>query len=556
MPSRGSPVDIMGFIAALGDVLGYAAPVSRSGDEQSTEAALQVARSWAGLTSQGRILISLEELERGQDVHALLSHESVHDTLLHSSVLGIQQLSFSMFSMPPHPEFSLSSLLRRMMARTIRASLQVQEGCATFLPSLGRNPTELTAYLESLPAEYRNLVQPLEWLRARRLQYDAATQLVFAIGRFSLGVRLPAGTLSDAAALGEFLRHPDHNPNERFAVASAALRSANDVELLRLAKTEQPETEIAQRWYVEGTGRPAPYIHVPKDPKAWLEIWREVVAEMVSAWTRHPRILESEREDLRRASERPEMLLQPPAPTVLKAGLSLIVSASGVVSDHPPVASLVPYELALLRYNGLAISIPGIEAVDIPDMPLAPGEAALWLASPTRELAAARLSDSELREYFSVAHPDTAICVYDAFYMFPWGDVLAEQPLLRNRFHMILLEQRSLGALLNDPLLRKGLAGETELRYAVLTSEIPGASYFLIAPKDRPSPVIVAPVPVPTSARACHELGPDGADSLLRTELVWTEMSPPDFLNARSAVALVRLLSWYEDKPWPPWIRR
>jgi hypothetical protein len=551
LPPGAPPADVMGFVTVPNGLLGYSAPTSPPQAERATEAALQVARSWAGLTSQGRILISIEQLASGQDVNVLISHESVHDVLIYSSVLGIQQLALSAFGMPPWPEFSLSGMLRRILSSTVRASLRVQEGCATYLPSLGRNATELTAYLTSLPPEYRDLVQPLEWLRTRGLEGDAATRLVFAIGRFSLGVRLPAGMLSDPAALARFLRDPDHNPNERFAAACAALKSTDDAELLRLSEVEEPEVEIAQRWHCEVTGHPAPHAHAPPDRKQWLALWREIVAEMASAWAGHPRMSQSEREYLHEATQRPELLLQPPSPSVLKAGLTHTVSLSGSVADHPAVSSLIQYELALISYNAFGKTIPGIESVSGGGLPLAAGEAALWLASPTRQGAAVRLSDSELREYLSAAEPDTTICVYDGDYVFPAGDFLTGQPLFRDRAHLVLVANRSLGALLNDPTLSMGLAGQAELRYAIVGGEVPGVSYFLAAPKNRPYPVLVVPAPWPTSARARQELRRDGGG-----DLRWTEVESADFFRSAAATDLLRLFTWFEDQPWAPSIQR
>src|SRR5689334_14678235 len=98
----------MGLVITPGDLLGFSAPVSTAQDES----ALQVARSWAGLTSQGRILISVEQLTAGQDVNVLVAHETGHDVLIFSSVFGMQQLALSMFAMPPWPEFSLSGVIR------------------------------------------------------------------------------------------------------------------------------------------------------------------------------------------------------------------------------------------------------------------------------------------------------------------------------------------------------------------------------------------------------------------------------------------------------------
>ncbi len=534
----------MGLVVTPGELLGFSAPASPAQDES----ALRVARSWAGLTSQGRILISIEQLAAGQDVNTLVSHETAHDVLIYSSVLGIQQLALSVFTMPPWPEFSLSGLLRRLLASTIRASVRVQEGCATFLPSLGRDAADLAGYLAALPAGYRGLIGPLDWLRGRPLSRDAAIRLVFAIGRFSLGVRLPAAALADTATLAAFFRDPASNPDERFAAACAALRDADDANLARVADAAAPEAEIAQRW----SGRPAAFLAAPAVGPPFAAMWREVIAEMTTAWSGHPRLTDAEGERLRGAAGQPEMLMQPGAPSVLKAVLTHTVSVSGFTSDHPAVSTLIPYELADITYNGFASPLPGIESLTGNDLPLQPDDAALWLASPTQPDIAVRLSEAELREYLAEAAPDTTFVVYDGTYLFPEGDVLAGQPMLRGRPHLVLVASRSLGVLINDPLLSMGLAGQTELRYTVIGGETPGVSYLLVAPASMAYPVLIAPAPQPTTERARQELRAGHGVADLR----WTEVEPPDFFATTPVKDVLRFFAWFEDKPWPPGTER
>jgi hypothetical protein len=538
----------MGLVVTPADLLGFSMPASTAQEESE----LRVARSWAGLTSQGRILISIEQLAAGQDVNVLVSHETVHDVLIFSSVLGMQQLALSLFAMPPWPEFSLSGVLRRLLASTIRASVRAQEGCATFLPSLARDAADLAGYLAALPAEYRDLIGPLDWLhdRARRLGQDAITRLVFAIGRFSLGVPLPATVLTDPAAIASFFRDPASNPNERFARACAALKEADVTDLARLSDAPRPEAEIAGRW----CSPPVPCQIAPTDGAEFVATWRDIIREMIATWSDQPRLTDAEREELRDAASHPELLMPLPAPGVLKAVLTHTVSADGPIADHPPVTSLVPYELAYLSYNGFENTLPGVEGVSGHDLPLAPGDAALWLASPTATPPdmAARLSEAELRDYLAAAAPDTTIVSYDGTYMFPDGDLLAGRPLLRGRPHLVLVVSRSPAALIDDPLLSVGLAGQTELRYTVVGGDTPGVSYLLVAPATLPYPVLIVAAPWPTADRARQELRAGRG----RPELRWTEVEQQEFFATTPVKDLVRFFAWFEDKPWPPGTER
>lgn len=540
----------MGLVADA-ELMGYAAPALNVEESAATEAELQVARSWAGMTSGGRILISIEQLAAGQDVNNLVSHETVHDVLLHSSFLGMQQLALSVFGYPPWPEFSLSVAVRRTLGSTVRASVKVQEACATFLPSLRFEISALAAYSDSLTPGYREVLQSLEWLRRTNLEPDLMTKLVFSLGRFSLGIRLPPATLTGGAELRAFLSDGKHNPNERFAAASAALERGRVADLAALARVESPELEIAKTWYARSVGEGATYVAPPEPGPAWLGRWRELVSEMVQVWVDDRRVNDKDRETLRDTASHSELLLQPPSASVLKAVLTHTVSTSGGIADHPAIETLLPYELALVLYNGYATPVPGIEKVNNTGLPLAPTEAAIWVESPSRESAAARLSDAELRQFVSSAPADTTICVYDATYLFPLGDVLADAPLILTRSHVVLVTSRSLGGLLADPLLSTGLAGTSELHYAVISGETPGAAYFLAAPATKAYPVLVVPAPWPTVARARDDLRRSGDHAL-----GWTEIAPDAFIKGARSVDLIRLFSWFENKPWPAFLVR
>lgn len=542
----------MGLVEDFAEMSGYEAraieTVESVHGSRRIEASMNLARSWAGLTSQGRILISVEQLAHGQDVQLLLAHETAHDVLLHSSVFGWQQLALSVFAEPPWPPGILRRTVRRVLATSVSASRLTQEGCATFLPALSLDGARLAAYWATVPAAYRKAADPLAWLRDHRLPREAAQRLVFALGEFALGVRMPAEVLGDERTLNGFLSDPANNPDQRFASACTALAKATRRKLTALVKTREPATVIAERWYPRIARSIAPYEpdESDADTAAW---WERIVVDMANVWAADSRLSTDEREELLDAAGNSLLLMRTPTYPVLKAGLMRTVSAAGAVWDHPPVDWLLPYELVELSYNFADTPVPGIEMVDGSSLPLQEGEAAVWLTSPHRHSAAARLSAQELRQYLTRATTDTTLCVDDASYWFPWGDTLADEPMLRGRPHLVLIQQRPLGVLLKWLGAFGEIAGERTARYAVIGGETPGVSYFLIGPATARYPIIVAPVPQPTAERAKRELAAHGEGTLR-----WTATTPIDFLarDVGATIHLLRLFAWYEDKPWPP----
>lgn len=545
----------MGLICNEPEAIGYAAPTratDAAGDEQRTAEQLNVARSWAGLTTRGHIFISIEQLAQGQDAVVLVSHETAHDVLLQSSVLGLQQLGFSAFGMPPWPPGRVQRTARRLLAESVSVSVRTHEGCATFLPSLDRDADDLAAYWAQLPDSYRAMAEPLEWLRGRSLDTATKQNLVFALGGFALGVRVPSECLGELRAARAFMDDAARRPDDRFVVACTALASADDDELRALVTARQPEQDIAERWYQRGAGVVAEYTPAASPGARWVELWQELVMDMAARWSADPQLPEDERTMLLEAAQQAVMLLPPPGPGVLKASLTHTVSLHGGVADHPPIGSLLAHELVLISYNSFSTPLPGVQSVDGDGLPLAPGDAALWLASPNKGHAAARLSEVELRDYLAAAHPDTTIGIYDGTYMFPEGDLLAAAPLVRDRPHLVLVEQRSLGALIDDALLSMGLAGDTEVRYAVIGGDTPGVSYFVVSPASQRYPILVVPVPWPTAKRAVRDLETFTLPNL--DGLRWTKVDPERFFtdDPTAALHLIRLFAWFEDKPWPP----
>jgi hypothetical protein len=460
-------------------------------------------------------------------------------------VFGSQLRALAVFAEPPWPAGRLRRKARRLLAAANPASIRTHEGCATFLPSSGLSGGDLEAYRAGVPPAYREFASALEWLRERGLPQKAVEHLVFGIGRFALGARVPSSGLASPASLAEALRDPARNPDERFAAACEALSSATEAELLVIARAPAPAAVIAAQWYPRAGLVTAPYEPVPEGER-WLQWWGELIAELAKAWSADPELPREEGERLMDAARNSLLLLPTPTYTTLKALLTRTVSQTGAVWDHPPVDRLLRHRYAEVSYNGLDLQVPGIENVDGKSLPLAPGEAALWLSSPGVQPAAARLSRPEFIEYLRRVSPETTICLYDGTYWFPDGDLLSGEPLIRGRPHAVLLQQRSLGVLLSLLDAAGTIAGEDAAIYSAVGSDIPGVIYFTIRPASARYPLIVAPVPGPTSDRAA-KLIEDGAYPGLR----WRRAEDPLELAGGDhsfMVHLTRICATFEDK--------
>jgi hypothetical protein len=513
---------------------------------------VDVARSWVALTTRGIILISIERLAQGHDVDLVLAHETAHDFLLTGSVFGSQLEVLSAIGGPPWPEGVLRRSVRRMLNKAVAASLRTQEGCATFAPSIRIAGSALDSYWAGVPSEYHDYASDLEWLRTRPLAPEAVEQVVFGLGEFALGTRIPSWGFTDATAMARALGDPLQNPDERFKAACDALRTATDAEVLEIAQASAPAEVIAGSWYPRAGGAVAPYESKPDGGPSAPSWWRKLIAEITDVWLADPSVSRDEL-DLLHGAIRLEggiSLLPTPTYTMLKPLLTTTYSQHGLVIDHPPIDRLLAHRLAHVSYNPFPVLTPGIEEVGGTSLPLETDEAALWLSSPGLDPVAARLTRTEFLDYLRRVAPETTLCFFDAGYFFAEGDVLAAEPLVRDRPHAVLLRQRSLGGLLFELDALGKVANQQEAVYTVVSGNVDGVRYFTIRPSSASYPLIIAPVPGPTADRAVRLIH-DGAYAGLR----WCEAaSPLEFFERDMSrlVHLARICATFEDQPWPP----
>lgn len=539
----------MGFESDISTPLGFALDVDSPGADLTETRALNAARSWAGLTEGGRILVSVEQLTKGLDAASIVAHESVHDELMHTSAAGLVQLALSVCASPVWPRGIMRRESRRVLGTFVAACLRTHECCATMIPSLSLSGTARASYWAHVPGSYRDQTQALTWVADLDLPAESARRLVLGLGAYALGTPPPLSALIDPRGIRQFLALPANHPDQRFDQALRVLRGLPAGELRTAAEAEDPGGELA-KLISPTVADGSTYVPTPPFPD-WAYLWQEQMWGLVSLWRADPRTTAEERAALPETPEMCLLLLQPRTPTELKTVLTQTVSTSMVRLAGPEVEQLAAYPLCKLSWNGGSTDLPGFASVEGRelDITIAPEECAAWLFSPDAPLAGAILTKDTLTGYLGAVPEDVTICVTDSYYFFPRGDVIASEPILHGRRHLVVIEHHSLGALLMSPLLSMGLAEETSLEITAWFGKMPDVSYVLFRPAVARSPIVVVPVPSPTARGALQNL-----DFFSHGGLTWTHIEGDKFLkdDALASVDVIRFCMWFEDQPWPP----
>jgi tetratricopeptide (TPR) repeat protein len=536
----------MGFVEDPYQVLSF--QMAASLGDAEVDRRLQQARSWAGLTSQGRILISIEP--RGFDIQTLVDHETIHDGLMRASEFGWLQIVLAGMALPPFPPGTTQRRARRLLATSMQASVRVQEACATFLPSLDRQGEDLTAYWAAAPPQYRKVSESLEWLRTREVDPSNVRHLVYGVAQVALcpplGADWTARGLSDPEAWAAYLSEVTINPNDRFETLARSLAGASDEELTQLALTDDWHSMLAaldEHWYPRLANKRAPYRPMPRDKEGHRRLVLELVEAIVTPWAEDPEISSDEAELL--SAARTGNFIPPIGEALLNIAFTRTVSERGAIWDNPPLERILPYELAELSVNPAPHPIPGIEATSGKSLRLSMGEAAVWLRSPRLPAAACRLSAPAVVEYLNRVDTNrTTLCVEDGGYLFLFQGVVPAPEVLRGRPHIVLVTNRAPHALLMDVLVQWDSIGT----YCIVDSDLPGASYLLMRPENSPYPIVVMPLPAVSAQRA--------AQVLKRGIRLDPWPNAPDLVSfverdPFAATHVRRTIAMYEDKPWP-----
>jgi hypothetical protein len=500
-------------------------------------------RTWAGLTRQGMIMISIDRLRGGALLDDVVAHESVHNVLLKVTQAGLVQMALDFAGTDPWPEGALRRRCAALLGLSLDATRYTHEGCATFVPGVGRTGAELARYTAQHPADYLAAANSLEWLRGRAVDDDLKRGCAFALAVAALSVpvldRWREAQLDDLDAAARFWSDPTLRPDRRFPVFCEHLRaiSANDVEALVAGGVEQLRG-------VRLGGREMPV--APLDPDTWtgsglLTVFRSIFGRLLDEVP----LSADERDSLESAMNAPWLALNAGGSPEMAVLLKNTRPVTGGMAVDPPLEALDGYPLVRVLHNTGAGALPGLEPIGDRPWLLGPGDAALWLTAPARPPRACQLSSGVFRAYLARLPEDTTLAVQDGTYYFGAG---TGEPLLLTRRHVVWVENRTPRAIA-DTVAAAGLdakRGPVLITNAI--SDIPGVSYLLLRPASRPFPLVIVPTSSAAAMLTKDYLIADPGPVRFRFLT-----SPEEFFGASGRRVLVdfgRVVHDFEGRPW------
>lgn len=511
----------------------------------STATGRTVTLGWVGLTGQEITQVSVERLAQGQDVDDVMSHESIHNALMHSTPVGLAQLVLTVLASPVQPPGVVVTTSRKTLATLTEAARRPHEICATVWPQIGRESSRTADYWRTTPASNAEIAGPVaRWIAASSVPVENQRRLVYGLAQYALGCSPPMAALTDPRTMRTFLS-ASRDPGRRFDAALAAVTEMSATQLAALARADDVAAGLAALPALAA----GPYTAVPAAYGKWALEFCDALSGVCAAWRDDARVTEEERRALPLERAAGLMFLQPPGPPMMSAILTQTVAADATYLGPREAPELLPYALCQVTWNSSGGPLGAYTSPHGSPVVVGHEEAALWLHHPDMPPAIALARQGVLRDYVERLGDDRTLCVSDAFYIFPRADLLASEPVLRGRRHLVVVRRRSLAGLLGDPLLAMGLASEKHLEVTTWNGSSPGVAYVLIRPAAARAPVIVAPVPTPTAEAAVRELRAGSIGSDLR----WSYVKPDRFIgrDVRIGVDLIRFCLWFEDQPWP-----
>ncbi len=513
--------------------------------EDSAARVLTFSRDWAGLTQQGRILISIERIINGDPLGQILAHETAHDVLLKSTQLGWSQFALSLHAFDPAPQGALRRWSGRLVELSATACKYTHEAVATFLPSLGLDADALTRYRARHPQDYLDAADALEWLRARPIPYKAKKQLVFAAGILALAVLdlhvWRRERLHEVGHAEHWFGVPAHRPDRRFPALCRALEALPEADLAAVADGGVPAVQQTCRGVgVDGQRLSFAGVMAAPPTAKWA---KELAARVFGPLSRDPSLAVWEREELTKRWEEPLISLPVHTPTLMSVSLTSTTSTDGRIDVNPPIAELRGYPLVTVLHNASQVPVPGVEPVRGDPLILQPGDSALWFSTSDGGGRACHLSPGWFRDWLDAIGDDITLCVRDGAYFF---GVPIGEPRLRQRRHVVLVQHRTPQQLVTElPVL-----GLDERRGPVFMTRFDSGykdvAYLLLRPEGG-SPVVILPTAHVTAVRTQEALlGKSG-------QVKFVSVPPSEFLTSAGMLkGVIQVLSHFEARSWPP----
>ncbi|SFP74539.1 hypothetical protein SAMN05660464_4074 [Geodermatophilus dictyosporus] len=499
-------------------------------------------RDWAGLSSSGRIIISIERVASGQPLGQILSHESAHDLLLKSTHLGLVQLALSGEGLDPAPAGQVRDRCARLLDDLIEASRFTHEAVATFASSIGVPERELPAYWSRHPKDYQDAAHVIEWLRARPVADDDKINIALTLGQLALAVSILDDWsplhLRDVDAMERWLNAPQNRPDRRFPALSRFFAAQED-DILRSVSKSGTNFAASISSQVPLGGQSISYRGLV-EPVTGQPLFRDIASHIIKDLAVDPSLPRTDRDRLTREWEQRSQLLNM-APTKLGVILGSTTSTAGQVAYYPPVSVLPAHPLVHVQNNCSTAPIPGIEPVGKKPRYLPPGDSALWFMDSSGGRSAVHVSPGALRSWLEGLSEDTTVCVRDGGSFL--GTAIGE-PRLRKRRHVVLVQNRT-PAQVAIEVSALGLdATRGVVLVAHVASELKDVSYVLLRPQAD-AVVVILPTAYISALEFCRTVTESTVGARFAPRGV------ADFFpTQRARVDVRRVIDTFEGRHW------
>ena len=498
-----------------------------------------IAKDWAGITEQGRVLISVDRVKSGQALSEIVAHERAHAILIRNTELGWVLNTLATFGLHPWHAGDVRDRCYALLTVLMSATRWTQEGTATFLAGLPVEDEEYPRYRSRQPQLYRRAASELEWLRLRDLSMQAKADFVMMLGTLASAVpvleRWEADRLSDVDRARAWFAEPANRPDARFPALCRAMAVLPDAELAHLAEDSAAAKATASRLLrLDGL---TPQFRLLPDSAGLREIkamGRIVTAPLID----DQRLSAAARHQLAEAVDKLELALRGLASSRMSMMMTRTRGGVGRYLRNPDVEDLVGYDLVTVQYNAGFDIEPGLTPSGADPLPLLPREAVCYFSGPERRPLAATFDAFAFLDWLDGIDDSITLTVLDTSY--PVLGRRSPLPALARRRHVILVNGRTPHDLVLD--LIASYPADATVLITVNASELVGVSYPMLRQDGTSSPMIV----LPTIAETARELvatltGNDRPGPLFRL------VGPEQFFQTRQAVRdVMRVIADFE----------
>jgi hypothetical protein len=511
-----------------------------SSDHESLQA---IAKDWAGLTQQGRVLISIDRPKSGQPLTEIVGHERAHSSLIRDTALGWLLNVLSTFGLHPWPAGDVRDRCHALLSVVAHATQWTHEGLATFLAGVALEDDAYAQYRSRQPSMYLRASAVLDGLRGRDLSVLQKANLALTLAALASGVpvleRWEADGLTDVDRARAWFSEAVNRPDARFPALCRTLTDLTDAQLVDLAAQPYAPAAEVMGPLVQLDGAVPEFRLMPEHTGLddILAIARTVTAPLLD----DPTLSERARGQLAHAMESPALALQGLAPPDLSILMTRTRGDVGRYVRDPAHDDLVGYEMVRVQYNVSFDVEPGLTPSGAEPLPLLPREAVCYFSAPGREPLAATFSAFEFLDWLDALDGSLTLSVHDTSYLTLGGTPPHPLAAFVERRHVVFVVGRTPHALVLD--VSASCPSGVRMLVTVNASDIVGVSYVMLRREDQGSPVIIMPT-VADSARAMvNLLGSTGGGQQF-------PLVPPEqfFPSRESVIDFTRVIADFEGR--------